>query len=144
MWQITSKIFLGNSNDGKANAPYRQIDGVWRKNENSKYLTLNVAHDLFVPADAHIGLVDGAGNHFWIFASAIYTLAEMAENTSAHVLVYCHEGRSRSVSIIAAYLKKCQRYKTLDACYEHIARVRPDIAPNEGLVKDLQKYIREA
>lgn len=147
MWHIVDNIYLGNSTDGKAQATYKQVNGLWFKNDAAEYLTLNVAKDLFVQADVHIGLVDGAGNHGWQYRMAVRVLAELHRNTSAHVMVYCHEGRSRSVSIIAAYLAIEDGFSgvsefrgfsdRIEDAFKYIANKRPDISPSAELVSEM-------
>ncbi|KAI9910815.1 hypothetical protein PsorP6_010485 [Peronosclerospora sorghi] len=54
-----------------------------------------------------------------------------------HVLVHCFLGRSRSATIVLAYL--ISRHNVpLDRALAHLRRVRPQVAPNRGFWTQLQ------
>jgi atypical dual specificity phosphatase len=55
------------------------------------------------------------------------------------ILVHCAMGRSRSVSIIIAYLIKYHKMTT-DKALEMIKKVRPCAQPNNGFMKQLKEY----
>eukprot|EP00897_Mesotaenium_endlicherianum_P004553 jgi/Mesen1/4125/ME000218S03236 len=57
------------------------------------------------------------------------------------VLVHCFAGRSRSVTVVIAYLMREKRLRFL-AAYRHTARCRPEAAPNAGFIAQLQAYER--
>ncbi len=72
---------------------------------------LNVACDLepsarFRFADveyAQVGLVDGPGNEVGAYSAAVLTLVTLLKRHKVTV-VYCHEGKSRSVAVGVMYL----------------------------------------
>jgi Dual specificity phosphatase, catalytic domain len=53
-------------------------------------------------------------------------------------LVHCAQGVSRSAALIAAYLLYCVEARTLEEAMARIRAVRPDVAPNVGLVAGLR------
>ena len=55
------------------------------------------------------------------------------------VLVHCHMGKSRSATLIAAYLI-AERSLNLDAALELVRQARPGIAPNSGFMRGLRQY----
>ena len=67
--------------------------------------------------------------------------AELHKALSANqtVLVHCMRGRSRSVSIVIAYLMEYHDYSYIDA-REYIHQLRPSIGPHEGLQLQLQAF----
>lgn len=93
---ITDRICIGNSQDGKQVDP--AIDAV-----------LNVAVDLDIPLVGgnvyrhKVGLVDGPGNDDFLLLSAVLVLHALNKRYN-RVLVHCHEGKSRSVMVVSAYV----------------------------------------
>ncbi|CAO1632265.1 unnamed protein product [Sympodiomycopsis kandeliae] len=55
------------------------------------------------------------------------------------VYVHCRAGKSRSVSIVIAYLIHAHRW-SLRESYDYVARKRPDISPNIGFVSCLMAF----
>ncbi|KAL9237600.1 hypothetical protein vseg_012128 [Gypsophila vaccaria] len=58
---------------------------------------------------------------------------------SGGVLVHCFVGRSRSVTVVLAYLIK-KRGMTLSEALELVKSKRPQASPNPGFIKQLQNY----
>lgn len=93
---ITDKICIGDSSDAK------QL-------ESSIDSTLNVAIDLDIAlragnADRHkVGLIDGPGNDEFTLMAAVIMLHSL-NRKYRRVLVHCHEGKSRSVMVVAVYI----------------------------------------
>lgn len=131
MWKITNNLYLGNSSDGK-----RFSSGTVGRNNppghNMEFITMNVAFDLPVPADIHIGFVDGGGNPTWKIRAAVAALGA-AMRGDKPVLVYCHEGRSRSVLTIAGWLV-AKNESMIQAELGQIKMIRDDINPNPALM----------
>lgn len=139
MWMITDKIYLGNSTDGKRNENPVEINGVFRILER-KHTTFNAAFDLPINSDIHIGFKDSGCNEIWKIQLAIGALVTASLISSKPILVYCHEGRSRSVGIIASYLTSHMGV-TLDEAIEFIRNIRSDINVNEGWKNNLLEAI---
>jgi len=67
------------------------------------------------------------------------SILHKAISENQNILVHCMRGRSRSVSVVIAYLMEYHGYTYNDA-REFIALKRPFIGPHEGLVAQLQKF----
>lgn len=68
-----------------------------------------------------------------------FQFIEEARACGEKVLVHCHAGRSRSVTIILAYLMKYYGH-TLDSALEYVKQRKPDINPNLSFVGQLLSY----
>ena len=64
---------------------------------------------------------------------------ERARVSGERVLVHCHAGMSRSVTVILAYLMNFCNH-TLDSAYEHVKRIKSDISPNFSFMGQLLEY----
>lgn len=67
------------------------------------------------------------------------SILHQAISENQNVLVHCMRGRSRSVSVVIAYLMEYHNYTYNDA-REYIASKRPFIGPHEGLIAQLQRF----
>jgi protein-tyrosine phosphatase len=81
-------------------------------------------------------MLDGHGNDVESFRKLVHELIDMAEGSSP-VLVHCHAGRSRSVTLVAAYLMKTRSW-TAQAAYDFISSKR-GTAVQDGLPLLLSK-----
>ena len=95
--KITDKIWIGDSQD--ARYPPSEVSAI-----------LNCAHDLQPVKGwndkihaAHCGLIDGPGNQLSSYYSAVMQLGTLV-GFDKTVLVHCHAGQSRSVSVVIMYL----------------------------------------
>jgi len=135
IWQITNRLTLGDSAAGRL---YRR-DG----NNADQYITVNAAWDLDVRAHIHIGFVDNSGNDGWrirvLVDAIVLSLSIFADRP---MLVYCHEGRSRSVGILACVLPRRKRC-TFDEAVALIRKQRTDININNGWRADLKAAMPE-
>jgi len=68
-----------------------------------------------------------------------FSFIEDANRMGEKVLVHCHAGMSRSVTVIIAYLMKYYGH-TLDSAYEFIKKVKPNISPNISFMGQLLEY----
>lgn len=59
-----------------------------------------------------------------------------------HVLVHCHGGVSRSVTLCVEYMMRYRAF-TLEGALEHIRKVRPYVEPNPGFMRALEESERE-
>jgi len=81
----------------------------------------------------HIGIVsldDGPGNDPRLFEHAIEILTTLADEAPP-VLVHCHAGRSRSVVVVAGYLRRARGIDAESALAEVAAKRQ--IAVTAGL-----------
>lgn len=68
-----------------------------------------------------------------------FRFIEDARVSNEKVLVHCHAGMSRSVTIILAYLMKYYHH-TLDSAYEFVKERKSNISPNFGFMGQLLEY----
>lgn len=73
-----------------------------------------------------------------VFEEAFAFINE-AKNSNLRVLVHCRGGRSRSVTIVIAYLMKTYNW-TLTQAYDHVQSKNPLISPNLGFMGQLLYY----
>jgi len=144
MDRITDRVWIGSSRDGKDKAPVRKKNGVFfivNANEQD-FLTMNCAIDLDVEASIHVGFVDGGGNPVWKVGVAIDSLRSILAHSDKPILVYCHEGRSRSVCVVASYLVFGGVCKDINSAIAMIKEKRSIANPNEALIKTFNQFIR--
>lgn len=70
-----------------------------------------------------------------------FRFIESAKESGERVLVHCHAGMSRSVTVIIAYLMKFYEH-TLDSAYEFVKERKSDISPNFSFMGQLLEYDR--
>jgi protein-tyrosine phosphatase len=93
---ITDRIGIGDSSDG------RQVPPIFEA-------VLNVAVDLDIPSTQgnfyrhKVGLLDGPGNDDGLLIAGALVLHALNKRHN-RILVHCHEGKSRSVMVVSAYV----------------------------------------
>ena len=85
-----------------------------------------------------ISMLDGPGNESAVLSKIVQTLIDMVES-SPPVLVHCHAGRSRSVTVVAGYLVKTRGW-SVRAAYDFVASKR-ETAVQAGLLELLQRLV---
>ena len=68
-----------------------------------------------------------------------FAFIEDAKMCGEKVLVHCHAGMSRSVTVILAYLMKFYEH-TLDSAYEFVKQRKSNISPNFSFMGQLLEY----
>lgn len=126
MNQITDNIWIGDSHDAR-NAEALRAAGITA--------ILNVAHDLRDVLGwpefhlAHCGLIDGPGNRLEHYVAAVNQLIAFIKD-GHRVLIHCHAGHSRSVSVAIMYLDRESKFG-----WEHwrayIRERRPTMLPHD-------------
>jgi hypothetical protein len=140
MWHIKDNIYLGNASDAVRHECFVKLNNIYQSNPDKKYLTLNVALDLDTNGDCKVGLIDGPGNPLYRMVTAIETLHSMT-SSGKDILVHCHEGRSRSVTVIALYLAMCQGGTFMDNL-EMVRRIRTDTNVKPAMIKLAEEVYR--
>ncbi|KAK6130327.1 hypothetical protein DH2020_035919 [Rehmannia glutinosa] len=121
-------------------------------NNRSALKSLNVTHILTIAnflAPAHpndfiykvIQIPDRVDVNISQYFDECFTFIEEARATGGGVLVHCFAGRSRSVTVVVAYLM----YKngmSLSEALKHVKIKRPVASPNSGFMLQLQEYER--
>ncbi|XP_031477874.1 dual specificity protein phosphatase 1-like isoform X1 [Nymphaea colorata] len=110
----------------------------------------NITHILVVakslgspyPDDFHykkIEVLDTRDTNLEQYFDECFSFIDEAKAAGGGVLVHCFAGRSRSVTIVLAYLMK-NRNMSLSEALGHVKSKRPQIAPNEGFILQLQNF----
>jgi protein-tyrosine phosphatase len=68
-----------------------------------------------------------------------FQFIEESKEKNEKILVHCHAGRSRSATIVIAYLMKTQKMNLQDAI-DHVKEKRKIIRPNEGFMEQLKNF----
>lgn len=135
MTAVYDNIYLGDSADAN------NRDGCLDKCGITAIL--NCAFDLDRPHYGRIqaicGLIDGEGNEYIAFHNAVEMLRHLL-NQDHKVLVHCHEGKSRSASVIVAYLAYYENVPFQEAM-ETLIRLRPLVNPCKPLRELAKKYV---
>jgi len=134
---ITDRVAVGNrgaAHDAQLRAREGfvglvSLDGSmeWKKAESLGYDDLHT-----------LSLVDGPGNSVDAVLEALQALVQMIDD-GPPVLVHCHAGRSRSVSLVAAWLAWTNSI-SLSAAYAQIANKR-ETAVQDGLPQLMQHVL---
>ncbi|CAA2997936.1 dual specificity phosphatase 1-like [Olea europaea subsp. europaea] len=121
-------------------------------NNKSTLRSLNITHILTVahslsPAHANdfiyktIPVMDREDVDISQYFSECFNFIEEAKKTGGGVLVHCFAGRSRSVTIVVAYLMM-KNGISLSEALEHVKRKRPVVSPNSGFISQLENLER--
>lgn len=132
---ICDKLYLGSMNDA--------FSSHFMKQEPTA--VLNVAKELgrspFCAEYMHIPLEDSVGER--LTKGILDDANEFIDDKLSkgrRVLVHCAAGKSRSPSIVIAYLMRKNKW-TFDEAMEYVKKKRSIVEPNVGFVKQLRGYI---
>lgn len=132
MNKITDKIYLGSSQDAQHRKRELKEAGITA--------ILNVARDLTNTTTTHkefemyhIGVMDGGGNNSSMASAALLVLSALVLD-GHKVLVHCHEGKSRSAGLVAAYLTKRGNFETMEEAVVYLKSKRPRVDPNDEII----------
>lgn len=113
---------------------------------NSKNIThiLTVANSLppSYPNDfvyEVIGVADRNDTNLRQYFDKCFNFIDEAKRQGGGVLVHCFVGRSRSVTIVVAYLMKRNGMRLSEAL-AHVKSKRPQAGPNSGFISQLQDF----
>jgi protein-tyrosine phosphatase len=73
------------------------------------------------------------------FDNAVAFIQEKMNLNDGNVFIHCAQGKSRSPSVVIAYLMK-QRDMTLKEALSHVQKCRPVVYPNSGFMEQLAQY----
>lgn len=128
---VYTNLYIGNAADAR-DIPLLKMHKV--------NAVLNVAMDLqyFIDKDTGIvqykvGMTDGMHNPPELFYAAVLTLKGLLEHNRT-VLIHCHEGRSRSPSVVAAYLG-IKEGKSYFEKLNELKSIRSKVNPEPGMME---------
>ncbi|KAF3604536.1 hypothetical protein F2Q69_00037220 [Brassica cretica] len=90
-------------------------------------------------------VVDKEDTNLEIYFDECIDFIDEAKKQGGSVLVHCFVGKSRSVTVVVAYLMKKQGM-TLTQALQHVQSIRPVANPNTGFIRqlqDLEKSLQE-
>lgn len=119
-------------------------------NNKAVLKSLNVTHILTVansnlpphPNDflyKIIKVTDQVDSNITQYFDDCFNFIDEANNLGGGVFVHCFAGKSRSVTIVVAYLMK-KHGMSLSQALEHVKSKRPRAAPNSGFISQLENY----
>lgn len=83
----------------------------------------------------------GGSVDYQTFYDAAEAVRERMEHGS--VVVHCHAGRNRSVSVCAAVIASAHGETDIDGAFEHIERLRPEADPSPLMEGFARQYVRD-
>lgn len=86
-----------------------------------------------------IGVLDNPSVNLAQHFDACFDFIDEAKRGGGAVLVHCFAGRSRSATIVVAYLMK-KRGISLEEALNLVKSKRPQICPNHGFLQQLQAF----
>uniref|UniRef100_A0A2P2JH78 protein-tyrosine-phosphatase n=1 Tax=Rhizophora mucronata TaxID=61149 RepID=A0A2P2JH78_RHIMU len=84
-------------------------------------------------------VVDREDTNLKQYFDECFEFIDEAKRQNGGVLVHCFVGRSRSVTIVLAYLMK-KHGMSLSQALEHVKSRRPQAGPNAGFISQLQEF----
>ncbi|CAK8563552.1 unnamed protein product [Lathyrus sativus] len=152
---VILKVMLLNKSLKEDNIPCEIDEGLFLGSIGSAgnkvgLKNVNVTHVLTVAgkiAPAHPGdfvykVIDVADKEYTNltqYFDGCFEFIDEAKKNGGCVLVHCYAGRSRSVTIIVAYLMK-YRGMSLSEALQHVKNKRPKAAPNRGFIRQLEEF----
>ena len=137
--EIINRIFIGSYQNAKN---YEELE----KN-NIKYI-LNCASEcknLFEDKIKYLKLDIKDQNDFPIqdyFEKGIQFIIDSLNNNDGNILIHCMEGKSRSTTILMAYLIECKN-ETTNSAYKILKNKRQLTMPNLGFMNKLREFEKE-
>lgn len=126
------------------------LGSVGAANNKSELKRLNITHILTVanslppthPNDfvyKIINIPDREDVNIENYFDECFTFIDEAKRTGCGVLVHCFVGKSRSVTVVVAYLMKKHGMSVSEAL-KHVKSKRPIASPNSGFMLQLQNF----
>ncbi|KAM7257980.1 hypothetical protein ACFE04_013721 [Oxalis oulophora] len=126
------------------------LGSVGAANNKDELKGLNITHILTVanslapiyPNDfvyKIVGVADRAETNLRQHFEDSFEFIDSSKRQGGGTLVHCFVGRSRSVTIVVAYLMK-KHGMSLSQALEHVRTRRPQASPNTGFITQLQAF----
>jgi len=134
--QILDHIYLGDYGSARQESLMKNMKVGWILNtaDECPILEYSQISSLQLVVEDH--LING--NQFGIFEKA-FQFIDQAKNSEKTCYVHCMRGRSRSASIVIAYLMNRNKMALREA-YEHVKERRRCIGPHQYLRRQLIDY----
>lgn len=126
------------------------LGSVGAASNKSVLKNLNITHVLLVanalepayPRDfkyKQVEVLDSVDTNLAQHFEECFSFIDEAKREGGGVLVHCFAGRSRSVTVILAYLMRTH-HMSLSEALELVRSKRPQAAPNQGFLLQLQSF----
>lgn len=136
--QINDFIFLGNHTNAK--------DLTWLQDNQIGWI-LNVSS--IIPNSfpdqfnyLRISILDKDGQNLLSYLGHTFDFIEQARTSGKNILIHCHMGISRSVSVTVAYLMRKNKL-SLTQAYKIVKDKRSIVSPNLDFMGSLEQYHQE-
>jgi protein-tyrosine phosphatase len=139
---VLSNIYLGSQFE-VANYPnYNLIINLDYPDNKASNDCLHIDHLSGTQTIIRIGIDDAENANIYKYLDILATYMHSFYNKkNTKILIHCHAGISRSVSIVIAYLMK-YHVKSFDKAFEIVRKHRVIAKPNDDFIKQLKLYER--
>jgi protein-tyrosine phosphatase/rhodanese-related sulfurtransferase len=135
-FQILPHLYL-SCRKGASNKENLQKNNITRilnvTSEESEYQYLDgfTYHQIAVEDSQEVDML--------LYLPVAFAFIEEARLSNEKVLVHCHAGMSRSVTVIIGYLMKYHGH-TLNSAYDYVRQKKSNISPNFGFLQQLIQF----
>ena len=136
--QIFSWIYLGNFLNANNEEEIRQLKITYILNCAYEIKLFNLPKEIKY---CHLNIIDNPKENLFQYFNKAFSFIESARTNSENILIHCKLGRSRSTSILIAYMIKYFGF-TAQKAFEFIKLKRKEINPNSGFISQLYDYER--
>lgn len=86
-----------------------------------------------------IKLYDTLNENISLYFDECFDFIDKSQQEGKHILINCHVGKSRSATIIIAYIMR-KKLISFKEAFEIVKKSRPIICPNDNFIFHLQEY----
>ena len=136
--QIFPWIYLGNFFNANNIEELRQLKIKYILNCASEVKVFNLPKDINY---LQLNIIDHPKENILKYFDKAFSFIELARKNQSNILIHCKLGRSRSSSILIAYMIKYFGYN-INKALEFIKSKRKEVNPNYGFIKQLFVFER--
>ena len=136
--EIFPWIYLGNFLNANNAEEIRQLKIKYILNCALEVKVFNLPKEIKY---CHLNIIDNPKENLLQYFDKAFNFIEMARQNQCNILIHCKLGRSRSTSILIAYLIKNFGYN-VNTALEMIKSKRKQINPNLGFIRQLYAFER--
>jgi protein-tyrosine phosphatase len=135
---ICENLYLGNASDAKnlPNLIAHDINVVFNVAVDLHYQVAHKYNEHRELVQQKIGMTDGMNNPPELFVAAVLALKGLMDRGNK-ILIHCHQGRSRSPCVVAAYLS-IKEGKDFLTKLEELKSIRAIVNPEPGMIQYAQ------
>lgn len=137
---IISNVYLGSQFEVSNYNNYNLIINLDYPDNKANNDCLHIDHLSRTQTVIRIGINDAENINIYKYLDILVTyIHSFYGKKNIKILIHCHAGISRSVSIVIAYLMKYHN-KSFDKALEIVKKIRPIAQPNDDFTKQLKLY----